>query len=151
MKVEFAKTFPGVNFKSRVVYERMDIFKQFMIYKTKFFYTEKSYEAGNWHTNREKDAESTGENHKTLASISVEISAKKHMFQKWGIVRKNVIFLKNCWSNRSGGNLHAGPQDSFGKIKFEQRGSSKNNVLQKIQNNFGYSSQYKVKQSPNRT
>ena len=60
-------------------YKKNDNFQKVLIifvHKNKEFSTLKSYEAGNWHTNR-KDAKFAGENRRTLASMSVEILDEK--------------------------------------------------------------------------
>ena len=77
--------FIGVNFKSRVVYEKMDIFWNFFgptfgQKKTNFLHFEKSFGRENYHTHRAEDAESFPENRMELALLYVEIFGKKSIF-----------------------------------------------------------------------
>ena len=129
--------FHGSNFqKSRSLPENGQllkrIFDRFWSKKQKLFRIEKIYEAGNWYINRKEDAESAGENRRTLASMSAEILAKKMHVSKMGIFDEKSQFSQSV--GRIGVKICMQVHKAvLEKWNLNKEGSFKNTLLQKPQ------------------
>ena len=100
---------------------------QMASYRSKFWKTgcsrelQKSCEAGDSHTNKKMDIESTVENRKTLVLKNSKFLDEICVSRKWILMTKNVNFPLQCCSDSSE-RMHTGHQDKFGIVKVEPKG-----------------------------
>ena len=85
LKIEFAKTFAEKKFLEVSLFKRKwtsfnKNFQSIWSREQLFSFLEKSYVAGNWHTNGKQDGKSASEKWNTIALLSVKILANKFFF-----------------------------------------------------------------------